>query len=60
MKVASDVDSSTTFQSINEKVDEYKNNWVRHINGMNTRKLPRGNVQCRPSGGRNIGQFKKR
>jgi hypothetical protein len=54
VQVASVVDSGTTFQCTNEKLDECKGNWVHHISGMNRRKLPRGNVQCRPFGGRNI------
>jgi hypothetical protein len=37
---------------VNDTIELYRNNWFQHINRMQATRLPKGALQCRPSGKR--------
>jgi hypothetical protein len=45
---------------VNDTTEQYRNNWLQHINRMQDTRLPRKTLQYRPSGKRDIGRPKKR
>jgi hypothetical protein len=45
---------------VNDTVEQYRNNWLQHINRMKDSRLPKRTLQYRPSGKRDIGRPKKR
>lgn len=46
--------------SINDKIDNYRNNWLQHINRMDNSRLPKALYTYRPLGSRNVGRPEKR
>jgi hypothetical protein len=45
---------------VNDTIEQYRNNWLQHINRMQDTKLPKRALRYRPSGRRNIGRPKKK
>ena len=43
-----------------DKLQEYKRNWILHVNRMRRNRLPRVMKQYSPTGGRNHGRLLKR
>ena len=46
--------------NIVEKIKQYQNKWLQHVQGMDTNRLPRQALRYRPKERRNIGRPKKR
>ena len=46
--------------NIVEKIKQYQNKWLQHVQRMDTNRLPRQSLRYRPKERRNIGRPKKR
>jgi hypothetical protein len=46
--------------TVNDTVEQYRNNWFQHANRIQDTRLPKRALQYRPSGKRDIGRPKKR
>jgi hypothetical protein len=45
---------------VNDTIEQYRNNWLQHINRMEDTRLPKRALQYRPSGKRDLGRPKIR
>ena len=47
-------------EPVDEKLRRYKSNWLRHVTGMNKKRMPKIMLNCRPNGRRRLGRHLKR
>jgi hypothetical protein len=45
---------------VNDTIEQYRNNWLQHMNRMQDTRLPKKALRYRPSGKRDLGRPKKR
>ena len=50
----------TGAQNIVKEIKQYQKKWLQHVQRMDTNRIPKQALQCRPKGRRNIGRPKKR
>jgi len=47
-------------QNIVKEIKQYQEKWLQHVQRMDTNRLPKQTLQCKPKRGRNIGRPRKR
>ena len=47
-------------QNIVKEIKQYPKRWLQHVQRMDTKRLPKQALQCKPKGRRNIGRPRKR
>jgi len=50
----------TGAQNTVKEIKQYQKRWLQHVKRMDTNRIPKQALQCRPKGRRNIGRPKKR
>jgi hypothetical protein len=50
----------TEAQNILKEIKQYQENWLQHVQRMDTNRLPKQALQYKPKGRRNVGRPKKR
>ena len=50
----------TGAQNIVKKIKQYQEKWLQHVQRMDTNRIPKEALRCRPKGQWNIGRPKKR
>jgi len=50
----------TEAQKIIKEIKEYQKKWLKHVQRMDTNRLPKQKLQYQPKGRRNIGRPRKR
>jgi len=50
----------TGTQNIVKEIKQYQENWLQHVQRMDTNRIPKQALQYRPKGRRNIGRPRKR
>ena len=50
----------TGAQNIVQEIKQYQEKWLKHVQRMNTNRLPKQALKYKPNGRRNIGRPKKR
>ena len=51
---------TTGAQNIVQEIKQYQKKWLKHVQRMDTNRIPRQAVKYRPEGRRNVGRPKKR
>ena len=54
------IGGKTGAQNIVKEIKEYWKKWLRHLQRMDTNRIPRQALKYRPEGRRNVGRPKKR
>ena len=50
----------TGAQNIVKEIKQYQEKWLQHVQRMDTNRIPKQSLQCKPKGRRNIGRPRKR
>ena len=50
----------TGAQNIVKEIKQYQEKWLQHVQRMDTNRLPKQALQCKPKGRKNIGRPRKR
>jgi len=50
----------TGAQNIVKEIKQYREKWLQHVQRMDTNRIPKLALQCKPKGRRNIGRLRKR
>jgi hypothetical protein len=43
-------------EPVDEKLRRYKSNWPQHVTGINSNRMPKIILNCRPNGRRRLGR----